>query len=346
MKKHALSVSLCMAIVILAGSAALAADSIKLRVADSFPNGHFIAEKVTRPWIADILKRAGNNLEIQYYPAEQLGKSKDLLSLASSGVVDIAYVAPAFVTDKLPLSVVAELPLNFKSSCQATPAYNKLVTGGGILAKQEFEPNKVRVLFSFVLPPYQMMTSSRASLDGLKSLKGLKIRMTGGAKERVVRDLGAVPIQIASPEFYEALSRGTIDGALWPYTSVYSYGVQGLFKHATVNENFGSFVVTYVMNERKWKSLPADIQKAISEASKENLIRACQVSDNEDVSSMKKLKASGWDIKELSAADEKVLREKMVAVSKEWADALDKRGKPGTKVLKAYEDALKESVGK
>lgn len=90
MKKHALSVSLCLAIVVLAGSAALAADPIKLRVADSFPNGHFIAEKITKPWIADILRRAGKKLDIQYYPAEQLGKSKDLLSLTASGVVDIA----------------------------------------------------------------------------------------------------------------------------------------------------------------------------------------------------------------------------------------------------------------
>ena len=59
MKEHALSVSLCLVIVILAGSAALASDPIKRRVADSFPNGHFIAEKITRPWIADILKQAG-----------------------------------------------------------------------------------------------------------------------------------------------------------------------------------------------------------------------------------------------------------------------------------------------
>jgi hypothetical protein len=39
-----------------------------------------------------------------------LGKAKDLLALTQAGVIDIAYVAPGFVSDKMPLSVVAELP--------------------------------------------------------------------------------------------------------------------------------------------------------------------------------------------------------------------------------------------
>ena len=62
---------------------------MKLRVSDSFPNGYFILEKITRPWIAKINERAGKAVNFDYSPAEQLGKAKDVLSLSSSGVVDI-----------------------------------------------------------------------------------------------------------------------------------------------------------------------------------------------------------------------------------------------------------------
>jgi len=335
MKKQVLVLALA---AVFGSTAALA--QVKLRVADSFPNGHFISEKVTKPWIAKIHERAGDALKLEYYPAEQLGKAKDVLSLTGSGVVDIGYVAPAFVGDKLPLSVVAELPMDFKSSCEATPALYKLATGEGILAKQEFAPNNVRVLWTLVLPPYQIMMGSKVNFADLKSIEGLKIRTTGGAKEIAVRKLGAVPVQIPSPEVYEAVTRGTVDGAVWPFTSVYSYGMDKAYQSSTVGENFGSFVVTYVINERKWKSLPPAAQKAITEASQEILKVACEVADAEDADAVGKLKAAGWKIPELSAADKAELRKRLAPVSQEWAQALDKRGKPGSQVLKAYQEEL------
>lgn len=39
-----------------------------------------------------------------------MGKAKDLLSLTQSGVLDIGYVGPSYVSDKLPLFSVGELP--------------------------------------------------------------------------------------------------------------------------------------------------------------------------------------------------------------------------------------------
>lgn len=339
MKQKAFGLLACM-VALASGSSTAMAQAVKLRVADSFPNGHFIAEKITKPWIAKINERVGKVANLEYYPAEQLGKAKDVLSLTSSGVVDIGYVAPAFVGDKLPLSVVAELPIHFDSSCEATQAFYKLVAGEGILAKQEFAPNNVRVLWTVVLRPYQVMLGGKVNFEGLKSLQGLKIRTTGGAKELAVRKLGAVPVQIPSPEVYESVTRGTVDGALWPFTSVYSYGMENAFRSSTINENFGSFVVTYVINERKWKSLPPDVQKAITQASEETLKTACSVVDAEDVEAARKLKSAGWKIDELSAADKTELRNRLSSVSKEWADALDKRGKPGSQVLKAYQEEL------
>src|SRR5690606_9939277 len=80
------------------------------RVGDPFPTGHYIAENTIKPFMAEVEKRTNGQVKFEYYPAQQLGKAKDLMSLALSGVADIAYVAPSFVTDKLPLSVVAELP--------------------------------------------------------------------------------------------------------------------------------------------------------------------------------------------------------------------------------------------
>ena len=320
-----------------------AAAETKLRIGDSFPNEHFIVQKLTRPWIERIKELAGDELKLEYYPAEQIGKAKDLLSLTATGVIDIGYVAPAFVGDKMPLSVVAELPLDFKSSCEATPPFQRMAAEGGILDQQEFAPNNVRLLWAVVLPPYQLMTTSKVKFENLKSVEGLRLRTTGGAKELAVRKIGAAPVQIPSPEVYEALMRGTADGAIFPFTSVFSYGIEKVATASTVGENFGSFVVTYVINERKWRSLSPELKKAISQASQEIQNIACKVSDDEDNDNMRRLEEMGWRMVRFSAEDHQELRRRLDPVANEWAETLDKRGKPGTRVLKEYQEHLQKT---
>ena len=339
MKKQATAAILAVALTA-GASSAFAADPIKLRVADSFPSGHYIGEKITKFWMAEATKRANGAVTFEYYPSEQLGKAKDMLMLTTTGVVDVGYVAPSFVTDKLPLSGVAELPLNFSESCPGSIAYAKLVAQDGVLAKKELGPNGVRVLFTIVLPPYQAFLGKK-TIEGLKTFEGLKIRTSGSAKELAVRKMGSVPIQMPTPEVYEALSRGTIDGMLFPFSSIYSYDLQGLLKSATVGENLGSFIVAYMISERKWKTLSPEVQKALTEAGELTTRTGCQITQATEAADRDRLKALGVTLVELNAADKAKVREGMSHVAGEWAAALDKRGKAGTEVLKAFEEALK-----
>ncbi|NYT61689.1 TRAP transporter substrate-binding protein DctP [Alcaligenaceae bacterium] len=317
-----------------------AADPVKLRVADSFPAGHYIPKALTQPFMDEVKRLSNNAVEFEYYPAEQLGKAKDMLSLAQSGVADITYVAPAFVSDKMPLSAVAELPGSFSHACEGTKAYWKLVKTGGILEQKELTPLGVHVLFTLVLPPYQLFLG-KGKIDGLKSLEGLKIRTSGGAKDIAVRKLKAVSIQMATPEVREALSRGTIDGMLFPYSSILSYDLQGLVKYSTVGENFGSFIVNYVISEKKWKALSPEVQKAMTEAGEAVMAKACQISQDGEAADTKTIEKAGDTLVTLSPEDKKTVAELMSSVGTEWAAALDKRGKPGTEVLNAYKEALK-----
>ena len=215
----------------------------KLRVADALPVGHYISEYAAKFWMQEVTSRTNGSVQFEYYPAEQLGKAKDMLSLAQSGVADIAYVATSYISDKLPLSSVAELPGSFSTSCEGTLAYWKLAIGDGIIAKRDFEPNGVRVLFALSLPPYQLLTAKR-KFDSISSAKGLKIRIPGGAAlDAMVGALKAVPVRISSPELHESLSRGTIDGLLFPYGSSITYDLVSLLKYSTIGENFGSAVI-------------------------------------------------------------------------------------------------------
>lgn len=310
------------------------------RVADSFPTGHHIAETTIKPFMAEIEKRSNGQSKFEYYPAQQLGKAKDLMALALSGVADISYVAPAFVSDKLPLSVVAELPEAFDSACPGTLAYWNLVREGGLLDRVELEPAGLKVLFTLVLDPYQAFMTKGHDLTGLASLTGKKIRTTGGAKEIALRKLGAVPVQIPTPEVREAAARGTIDGYLFPVASIMPYDVAPVSSYATTGENFGSFVITYVMSRKKWNALPADLRKIMDEAGDEMTRSGCADTEQVTKDDQAKIEAVGVKFVSLPKADHDKIAGLMAEVGDEWAADLDKRGKKGTEVLKAFRAAL------
>jgi TRAP-type C4-dicarboxylate transport system substrate-binding protein len=314
----------------------------KLRVADALPVGHYISEYATKFWMQEVTRRTNGAVQFEYYPAEQLGKAKDMLSLAQGGVADAAYVATSYVSEKLPLSSVAELPGSFSTSCEGTLAYWKLSAGDGILAQREFAPNGVRVLFALSLPPYQLLTSKR-KFDTVEAAKGLKIRIPGGAAlDAMVRGMGGVPVRIASPELHESLARGTIDGLLFPYGSTITYDLVRLLKHTTAGENFGSAVIVYVMSAARWAKLPAEARKAMEEAGDAATRRGCAMMDKDVESDAAKLKAGGVELVTLASAEKAKLAVLNAAVAREWAEALDKRGKPGAEVLGAYRAALSQ----
>jgi TRAP-type C4-dicarboxylate transport system substrate-binding protein len=322
-------------------SASANAQEITMRVADSFPVGHYIAENMTRPFMAEVEARSDGRVKFEYFPAEQLGKARDLMDLTLSGVTDIGYVAPSFVSEKLPLSVVAELPESFSSSCEGTLAYWEMAKEGGMLDQLEFEPNGVRALFVLVLSPYQIyMTPAGAALEGLASFSGQKIRTTGGAKEIAIRKLDAIPVQIPTPEVREAASRGTIDGFLFPHSSIPPYDLQRHATAATTGQNFGSFVVTYMISRDRWAQLPEEVRALMDEIGNEIVEAGCSATDSMEDDDIAKIEEAGVKMVEFSDEDTERLKTLMAEVSSEWAANLDGRGMKGSEVLAAFQEQL------
>ena len=72
-----------------AGTAAQA-QTITLRVADALPNGHIAHQFILRPFMEAVTKATSGQVVFQHFPAEQLGKAKDMLALTQTGVADMA----------------------------------------------------------------------------------------------------------------------------------------------------------------------------------------------------------------------------------------------------------------
>lgn len=320
-----------------------AATAETLRIADSFPVGHYIAENMTKVWMDKVTELTNGEIDFEYYPAEQMGKSKDLMSLAQTGVVDIGYAGVSYLADKLPLAAVGELPEAFTRSCHGTNAYWSIAKPGGVLDQAELAPQGVRMLFVMVLSPYQVMTA-RKEITGADSFRGLKLRTTGGTKEIAVELLGATPISIPAPETREALSRGTIDGVLFPHSSVLPYGLEPELKWGTQDMNFGSFVASYVISEDRWQQLSPEVQQAMANAAEEVILSSCAIGEDLDLQDKQEMADAGVTFVSLPDADKAKIEADLAGIGERWAADLDARGLAGTEVLTAFREALQKTA--
>lgn len=320
-------------------SLSLAEDKVKLKFADWLPTAHYTSSQGAKVFIEKAQELSKGRLEIQYFPAEQLGKAKDSLSLAQTGVAEIVNIAPAYITEKFPLSGVAELPGIYQDACAGSTAFAALAKPGAILAENEFTPNGVRVLFSAGLGAYRVLTATR-KVETAKDFAGLKLRTAGGAMDLTAGVLGANSLRMPGPDVLPSLTRGTLDGVFFPLQSVKPWGLQHALKHMTPDLGVGSFTILYTIGDKAWNKLPKDLQDVLTAAGEYATKYHCDYVEKAEIAIAAELEAGGIKPTPLPAEDLKALQKALAGINAEWATALDKRNKPGPRVLEAFKAAL------
>lgn len=325
-----------LAVATIATTPALA--QIKLRVADSFPITHPNVE-VARFYNKRVEELSGGKVKLDYFPAEQLAKSADLLDAAINRIADITYVGPLYLSDRVPLATVAAIPLigNVSDPYELSLAYSKLAQAE--LNQAEMLPQGVRVIRATATFPYQMMTTKKQVLK-LEDLKGLKIRSSGGIQEKSIEALGAVPVAIPAPDLYPAVQRGTVDGLVFNLPTVPGYKLQELVKFTTTNVNLGAFPITYVMNEKSWQNMPKDVQEILLKAGEEAVAFETQLYLKRQEALFKEFTTRKINAYEVEPAEIARWSKVLDPIKQAWIADLEKSGKPARRVYTAWEKLL------
>ncbi|MCW2239839.1 TRAP transporter substrate-binding protein [Azospirillum canadense] len=285
---------------------------------------------------------SGKSVKIQLYPAEQLGKAREMFDLVKSGAIDVGTVSTALVSsDKLPLMGVLEAPGLATNACSVVNALFALGAPGGPIFEGDFKSTGVRVLAYFPYPPYGP-AASRGPITKVEDLHGLKMRNAGGLMEYSVVKLGGVPVKMGSPEVFTALQRGTIDTVLFSFLSVKELDLSSIAKYGTTGYSFGTPGDLLIISERKFASFPKAQQDALVAAGKKASDHWCAYVDQTEAKNIADMRAAGMSIYTWTPDDIAKLNKLTADVAKEWASALDSRGKPGTKVLEGFKAAMKQ----
>ena len=109
---------------------------------------------------------------------------------------------------------------------------------------------------------YQFVLRRPLGPDG--DLKGMKIRATPGYIP-LIDAFGGAPVNLPVGEVYQALQKGTVDGAAWTAIGVPTYRFNEVAS-ILVRPFFGSSTYLVMMNLDAWKKLDAEKQKILLDA--------------------------------------------------------------------------------
>jgi TRAP-type C4-dicarboxylate transport system substrate-binding protein len=192
---------------------------------------------------------------------------------------------------------------------------------------------------------YRILT--RMPIHRIEDLKGKKIRSLGLQAE-LLKALGGVPVGIVASEVFDALSRGTVDGAAAPPSFIIVFGFQNAAKYYSNLALGVGGAWPMAMNLNTWKKLPPDIQKVMQDVSEIHPDAFARIYQAEgDGESWEKMKAAGVRLIESPPGDlDKIKALAKGAIWEKWASERNKEGRPGTKVLNTWLELVEKYIPK
>jgi TRAP-type transport system periplasmic protein len=298
-----------------------------------------------KPWMEKVEKESGGRIKFEAYPAMQLGGTPvQLYDQARDGVVDIIWTLPGNTAGRFPRVEVFELPFYMNNAEATSRAYWEYVQ---TMCPDEFKDTHLIALHVHGPGMFHMKNKQIKTVD---DLKGQKVRGPTRQITKMLGYVGATPVGMPLPSIPDALSKGTIDGAVIPWEVVPSVKVHELTKfHSEFAADAGAlYTTTFVMamNKAKYDSLPADLKKVIDNNSGiETSGWLGKTQQGNDPVGRKSAADRGNNIHVIPATAAAEFKRKAALVEVEWIEDMNKRGFDGRKLRDAAK-VLIEKHGK
>ncbi|HEX6318270.1 MAG TPA: TRAP transporter substrate-binding protein [Burkholderiales bacterium] len=318
-----------LALAVLAGAAApLAAQ--ELRLSTFVPPVHVIYREIITPWAADVAKATNGEVKVTLYPSMQLGgKPPELFRQTVDGVVDLTFTLPGYTSPAFPRVGIIELPGLKQDGLAATNMMWDLLDP---YLLPEFEGTKVIALWG--AEDAGLMSRGKA-FRSMDDLKGLRMRSPSAAQAKQLQYMGAVPIAAPITQVYPGLERGTMDGAMVPFTTILDFRLGEVAKGFTISGPiFGRSVFLIAMNKKKYDSLSPAARAAIDKLSGRQLsLKATETYIKRAEQAVNSVRGKA-DVVTLSAAEQQRISKTLRPIIDEWIKESESKGIPAREMLK------------
>jgi TRAP-type C4-dicarboxylate transport system substrate-binding protein len=308
-------------------------EEIKLRYSVIWPQMHPLT-KLMVEWGQDVERATQGRIKTTMFASNTLSPPMQAYDATVKGIVDVCGNLLAYSPGRLPLSEVLQQPLGYRNGYQASKLANAYY--------KKFKPKEfddVKVMYLHGAAPGFVMT--KKPIKTTADIKGLRIKANAENAD-IVKNLGAAPVTMPVSETYDALSRGIVDGTLFPIEALQGFKIGEVVK--TVLEDYGMSYMTsmyVVMNKAKWDSIsPAD-QKAIEQINEEYNEKIAKRWVELDNAAKEYAKGKGVTFVTVSEKEQAATAEKMKPILDAYVGMAKSKGLPGDEALKFCLDYLK-----
>jgi TRAP-type C4-dicarboxylate transport system substrate-binding protein len=210
----------------------------------------------------EVEKASGGRIEVQIYPASQLGPIPREIEGVQLGNIQ-GYVGPVdFFVGVDPRFGVFSAPMLFKSDANAAATIH--------------DPGVQKAMFDLAAPKRMVGIATldlgasdygaKKPIMSLSDFSGKKLRINGTELERQkMAKLGATGVGMPLSEVMPALDQGTIDGTISGLSVFVSFKMNDLLKTITVTND--TFIISIAVVSKPWlDTLPPDLQKVVLES--------------------------------------------------------------------------------
>jgi TRAP-type C4-dicarboxylate transport system substrate-binding protein len=177
---------------------------------------------------------------------------------------------------------------------------------------------------------------SKEPIRTVAEYKGKKIRYASITNKQWLEAVGAVPQLVPPPESQDALAKGIVEGATFPYEAGFAYKLASVAPYA-IEPPLASATFATVMNPAKYKSLPPNLRAILDKATGvKAAMEFGKYWQDFEASSRKHFVEGGLKIVVMPDSEVAKMKELSKPIIKDAIAKLEKEGKPAQEFFDAY----------
>lgn len=297
------------------------------------PSEHTIWGPMEEMWSALEGDSAGA-WDVELYPGEQLGKAADSVSMLQSGVADATFYASVYHPSEIPATQVWSLPHEYNVEQLLSARWAAAHEEGPYVDELKKEG---LVPIAVINTPANELSTTGTPLDSLESLQGLQMRSGGDAMTQMLDAHGAIGVEVTTPEMFEALDRGMVDGVVYTFASWESVSVNDLLEHSTRGVEVITTALGIFLDIDVWEEMNEAEQAAVYERGREASIQATTAFLDENDEAFEKFVEDGLEVYEWDDSMLKEFHDPLAGIRDDWAEEIESQGIEGKAALEQVE---------
>jgi TRAP-type C4-dicarboxylate transport system substrate-binding protein len=292
------------------------------------------------PEINKRLAASGKDFKIEWIEAyaQSLANFNEVFEAVESGIGHVGLILKNFEEAKLPLEQVPYMAPFLGHTGRQMIGVDANLHAKIPELKAAYEKNGQVWLTSGGNTSMHLFTTFPvAKVD---DLKGKKIGASG-AMGHWLRGTGAVTVTASMLQSYTDIKNGVYEGYPISVVLAFPYKTYEAAPHFT-KVGFGvSATSALTVHKPTWQKLPQHARDIFMDVAKNWAGWQLDIDEANDKNWSDMMTKKGMKTAEFSPAERQRWAQQMPNIAKEWADALEKDGQPGRKVLTAYMDEVR-----